>query len=393
MNIADVLIILFFITALFRGVELGVVRQVCSTVGLLAGLFVGAFIQGKLIGVVHSPASKALLSLLIIISAIAVLSSAGEYVGVIIRRRIERARRLKAVDMADRGLGSVVAGATILLFVWLATSIFGSAPLQVVQHQVRNSVIIATLNRSLPPAPDIVAKLGHLIDPNSFPDVFTGLEPNIDTDTPLPSIGELDSAVALARPSVVRIEGAGCGGVSQGSGFVAHENTVITNAHVVAGVEQPYIVDAKGKHRAQVIWFDPDLDMAVLKATNLAGSPLVLQPEPAKNSTPAAVLGYPGGGNLTPNPAIVLNSFRAIGRNIYNQGKTERAVYSVKADIQPGNSGGPLINSEGAVIGLIFAESTTYDNVGYALTMDKVIEGLNLARDRSNTVSTGSCTH
>jgi hypothetical protein len=102
MNIVDVVIILFFITALIRGVELGIVRQACSTVGLLMGFFLGAFIQGKLINLVHGPASKALLSLFTIVAAIAAFSAIGEYAGVAIRSRIERARRLKAIVPADR---------------------------------------------------------------------------------------------------------------------------------------------------------------------------------------------------------------------------------------------------------------------------------------------------
>jgi S1-C subfamily serine protease len=285
-----------------------------------------------------------------------------------------------------------MAGATLLLIVWLSASIFSSVPMQGLQRQIRNSFIIAQLNKSLPPAPDVVAKLGHFIDPNSFPEVFTGLEPKIDTDAPLPSIGDLDSAVKQTRASVVKIEGAGCGGISQGSGFVADTKLVITNAHVIAGVEQPFIVDAAGRHKAKILWFDPDLDIAVLKAEGLAGKPLALSSGIAGNGTHGAVLGYPGGGDLTADPATILDSFRAVGRDIYNRGETERKVYSVKSTIEPGNSGGPVIDKDGVVIGLVFAESTTYDEVGYALTMDEVIEGLALARDRSQTVGTGSCT-
>jgi S1-C subfamily serine protease len=392
LNVVDVIIILFFVTALVRGIELGVVRQLCSTTGLIVGLFVGAFIQGKLIGLVHSPASKAMLALVIILAAIGLFSTLGEYVGVQLRSRIERARRLKALDAADKAVGSVVAGATILLVVWLTASIFTNLPLQAIQRQVSNSFIIAQLNKSLPPAPDVVAKLGHLIDPNGFPDVFTGLEPSIDTDAPLPSIGELDAAVTQTRASVVRIEGRGCGGISQGSGFVADTNLVITNAHVIAGVDEPSVVDGKGRHQARVIWFDPELDMAVLETNNLAGEPLALSATVAAKGAAAAVLGYPGGGDFTADPATILDSFKAEGRNIYNQGKTVREVYSVKSDIRPGNSGGPLIDENGTVIGLIFAESTSYHDVGYALSLDKVIEGLAAARDQSRTVDTGNCT-
>jgi S1-C subfamily serine protease len=391
MNLIDILILLFFITALMRGVELGIVRQLFSTAGLLAGLFVGAFIQGKAIHLAHTPATKALLVLTVITMSIGVFSTACEYAGMVVRQRLEKAKRAKIFDQADRGLGSAMAGATLLAAVWLIASIFVNVPAQSIQRQVKSSVIIAQLNKSLPPAPNVIAKLGHLIDPNGFPNVFTGLEPHIDTDAPLPSIGDLDPAVSEVRASVVKIEGLGCGGISEGSGFVANNNMVITNAHVVAGVKKPVVIDANGEHKTSVILFDPDLDLAVLRTSNLAGKPLQMLGDLAANGTPSAVLGYPGGGDFSAKPASVLESFNAHGRNIYNQGETLRQVYSIKSDVNPGNSGGPLINKKGNVIGVVFAESTTYDNVGYALAMNQVITEFNQAQVRNEVVGTGTC--
>jgi hypothetical protein len=290
MNIVDVIIILFFVSALVRGVELGVIRQLFSTAGLIGGLFLGVFIQGKVIHQASTPDTKAMLTLGIIIACIVVVTAAAEYIGARLKGHIARSR-IRGVDTADRSLGSIAAGATLLLAVWLGAAIFSNAPVDGIQKQLKNSVVIAALNKNLPPAPNVVASLGHLIDPNGFPNVFTGLEPEIDTSRPLPSIGELDSAVQLARSSTVKIEGEGCGGISQGSGFVADTDLVITNAHVVAGVGQPSVLDAGGRHRARVIFFDPDLDMAVLRTTNLAGEPLVMDANPAAKNTSAAILG------------------------------------------------------------------------------------------------------
>jgi S1-C subfamily serine protease len=391
MYVADIIIVLLCITALLRGSDRGFARQFCGTIGLLGGFFLGAAVQGRLIHVVSSPAHKALLSLIIILTAVMLFATIGEYVGQYLKNHIE-ALRFKGIQAADKALGAITAAATSLVVIWLVAAIFASAPLGVFQKQIKNSVIIANLNDQLPSAPGVVARLGHLIDPNGFPDVFTGLEPRIDNTAELPSIGQLDSAVQLARSSVVKVEGAGCGGISNGSGFVADDNLVITNAHVVAGVAQPYIIDAAGRHRTQVLWFDYHLDMAVLWAAHLAGKPLELRSDIAANGTSSAALGYPGGGAFTAQPAVVLDAFKAVGRTIYNQGSTEREVYSIKSDIEPGNSGGPLIDNDGSVIGLVFAKSTNYDNVGYALAMDAVIAGLNQAKDRNHVVGTGSCT-
>jgi S1-C subfamily serine protease len=391
MNLIDILIVLFFVTALARGVELGAIRQLCSTLGVFIGLFLGAFIQGKVIHLVHTPSSKALLAVVIIVLLVGAFSSLGEYLGVAIRLRIERAKRLKLIDQADRAVGSAIAGIAVLLVTWLAASIFSGAPMQSIQKQIQGSVIIAQLNKSLPTAPDVVSRLGHLIDPNGFPDVFTGLEPRIDTEAKLPSLGEMDAAVQKARLSTVKVQGTGCGGITTGSGFVADDGLIVTNAHVVAGVKQPVVIDGNGRHNAKVLAFDENLDIAILQASDLAGEPLAMSTDIAPNGTQGIVLGYPGGGDFTADPASILDSFRATGRNIYNQGKTEREVYSVKAAIEPGNSGGPVVNKDGVVIGVVFAESTTYDDVGYALTMSEVVATLNNAKDRTQAVGTGSC--
>src|SRR5690606_64574 len=125
--------------------------------------------------------------------------------------------------------------------------------------------VIAFLDSRLPSAPEVLTQLGHLIDPNNFPQVFSGLEPSLKTDAPLPDMGDLNPAVQKVRPSVVKIEGEGCNSIVEGSGFVAGDDVVVTNAHVVAGVEDPFVLDQNGRHDAYVVLFDPDLDLAVLR--------------------------------------------------------------------------------------------------------------------------------
>jgi len=390
MNIVDIAIILFFIAALIRGTEMGLVRQICSTIGLFAGLFLGVFIQAKFVHIMHTPTSRAAFVLLVVIASIAIVSSIGEYVGSLLKEHIEQTT-VRIVNTLDKIIGSCVSGATLLMVVWIGAAIFNNTPTFGLQRQIRSSVIIAELNRSLPPSPNIVARLGRLINPNDFPNVFTGLEPSINTNKPLPSIGDLDTAVQKSRASVIKIEGDGCGGITEGSGFVAADDEVITNAHVVAGVQQPYIIDGAGRHKARVVAFDPDLDMAILRAPNLAGQPLHMDLALAANGTSAAILGYPGGGDFSAKPAIILSAFEATGRNIYNQGATDRQVYSIKGDVIPGNSGGPLVDTKGDVVGVIFAKSTAYDSVGYALTIRKVSDEFSQLKNNTASLDTGSC--
>jgi S1-C subfamily serine protease len=141
-----------------------------------------------------------------------------------------------------------------------------------------------------------------------------------------------------------------------------------------------------------VIWFDPDLDFAILRTTELAGKPLIFNKNIASRGSPAVVLGYPGGGAFEADPASVLNQFTAVGRNIYNQKTTEREVYEVSAKVVQGNSGGPLVAQDGTVLGMIFAESTSYENIGYALTNPSLVTAIGQAESSNRSVATGSCT-
>ncbi|HSW80413.1 MAG TPA: MarP family serine protease [Candidatus Saccharimonadales bacterium] len=387
----DILIIFLLLSAIMRGRELGLVRQVCSAVGFFVGLFIGAAIEPRLVNLAHTQLSRALLTLLITLGSAMLFLSLGEFVGVTLKLKLQK--HLEELNKADVLLGAGAGAVTLLLTVWLITPILVRLPFQGLTDSVRNSVIVTRLNTTLPPAPNVIAGLGHLIDPNGFPQVFAGLEPAPPSDVPLPkSLGSLLPAVKADKASVVKIEGNGCGGIVEGSGFVAGDGFVATNAHVVAGITNPIVIDNNGSHQGSVILFDPDLDFAVLRVDNLAGKVLKINTGSVASKTPGAVLGYPGGGGFSAGPATVLDEFTAVGRNIYNQGATKRDVLEVKANIIPGNSGGPLINKDGDVIGVVFAESSSYNQVGYALATQKVVSELHQAEVSDSTVSSGTCT-
>ena len=386
--IVDIVIILLFLSVLIRGREIGLIRQFFSTAGFFGGLFIGAlFIEPHAISLAHTQLSRSLLTLVSTLGTALILLSIGEYIGVVIKSRVQMYR----INKLDVVLGAVAGGMTLLVTVWLAAPVLATLPFPGLQNAVKKSFIVSGINTNLPAAPNVIADLSHIIDPNGFPQVFSGLEPTPPSDTTLPNLGTMQAAVVKDRASVVKIEGRGCGGVVEGSGFVAADNLVITNAHVVAGVKDPYVVDSNGGHQATAIWFDPDLDLAVLRTSNLAGKPLSITTSSTTAGTDSAVLGYPGGGSFTAGAAKVLEEFNAVGQNIYGQGNTARDVYEVKATIIPGNSGGPLVAKDGSVIGVVFAESTTYNQIGYALATKAVVTELNQAEAQNTPVTTGSC--
>jgi S1-C subfamily serine protease len=388
MNLLDVIIILLLISAVYRGYELGLTRQLFSTVGFFFGLFLGSFLQRFTIQLVHTPISKALVALMTTLGLAFFFLGIGEQVGLRLRDTVTRWK----LGKADGVSGSILAGVTLLVTVWLAAAILLTLPLKNTQEQIRGSAIISRLNGSLPPATSVLTGLGHLINPNGFPQVFTGNEPALEGNTTVPGISpQLQAAINKDKVSVVKFEGIGCGGIVNGSGFVVDSDLVATNAHVVAGVSRVYVRDGNGQHTGTVVWFDPELDFAVVRVDNLAGPPLLIKDGLVPNDTKGAVLGYPGGGPLTAGGALVLDPFIARGRDIYNHSVTEREIYSLAAHVIPGNSGGPVIAEDGTVFGVVFAESTTYDNVGYALTTSQIQSAVAQARAQARAVSNGSC--
>jgi S1-C subfamily serine protease len=247
------------------------------------------------------------------------------------------------------------------------------------------------MNRRLPPATETIASLSRLINPNGFPDVFAGQEPAPSQPVDLPGLSGFQTAIAATKDSVVKVSGQGCGGLVEGSGFVVDDNLIATNAHVIAGIDHISVLDGNGIHTAVPIWFDPNLDLAVLRVSNLAGQPLDVDTSIQPNDTPTALLGYPGGGDFRADSSVIRNEFTAIGRNIYGNGQTNRQVYEIQAHVVPGNSGGPVINQHGDVVAMVFAESTDYANTGYALVTKQVMKEIQQAKYQNKTRDTSYC--
>ncbi len=384
----DALIIIFIIFSIYRGREVGFARQAFSATGFFSGIVVGAWLQQFIIKDDMNHIERSLLALLVTLGCALVFLSIGEYFGLLAKRKVKP----RNINKYDNYFGSGLAIVSILFSSWLLAAAVNGLPLNKLNEAIDRSRIIAALNSTLPDAPTFISNIANYINPNGFPQVFIGDGPTPRTDINLPALGEMRPAVEATRDSVVKIEGDGCGGIVDGSGFVVSNGFVATNAHVIAGIKSPLVKDINGTKRATPVWFNADLDFAVLRVSDLAGKPLELTSGSSPAGTPGAVLGYPNGGDFNVSLAAILDQFIASGRNIYDRGSIERDVYEVRAAVVPGNSGGPLINKEGRVMGVIFAQSTSHQNVGYALTSDQVRKDLTTAIQRDRAVSTGQCT-
>jgi S1-C subfamily serine protease len=292
----------------------------------------------------------------------------------------------------DAAMGAIVAILAALAAIWLIAILLTAGPTRDVSRAINRSVIVRALVENLPPAPSVFSRVQQFISVTPFPRVFEGIEPIPAGPIDVPGNAVVQAAVDRAQASTVRVVGVGCGGIQTGSGFVADSGLVVTNAHVVAGIQDPQVEDSRGSHRATPVLFDPALDVAVLRTSGLAGTALPLADGEAKRGQGGAVLGYPGGGRFTAGPGAIVRKFAAIGRDIYGRELTRRDVYQLQAAIRQGNSGGPFVRQDGTVLGVVFAASTTESNVGYALTSQEVLPKLRQARGVTNEVSTGPCT-
>lgn len=212
---------------------------------------------------------------------------------------------------------------------------------------------------------------------------------------PIPDRALLEPAIALATPSTVKITGSACGLSTAGSGVVVSAHLVLTAAHVVAGATETRVVDSVGEHQAIPVIVDPLSDLAMLYVDALGEAPMAINDEPSDRGTVGAVLGYPHAGDLEASAAVVLDSYAADGHDIYGRQSIVRPVLEVQAQILPGSSGGPLVNSQGALIGMVFGQSEDDLDIGYALTspaISKVVdEGLRLTQDGPLPASTEEC--
>jgi S1-C subfamily serine protease len=374
--------------SVFTGFRRGAALQVVTYAGLIAGLVAGALVAPVVAGLTTDPFGQAAGALLTLL----VLAAVGDAIGFLIGRRVWAAARRSRLDPIDAGAGSLVAGAAALLTVWFLAFNLVQGPFPALSRQIRGSAIVTGIDAILPRPPSLLAQVRTFLDRFGFPEVFAGLPPAPAGPVEAPTQAEAARAFDAADQSTVRVVGEACGRVSQGSGFVVRGGLVVTNAHVVAGVSSPQVqLQGGDSFAASTVLFDAGLDVAILRAGETDTPPLDLDTASLDRGAEGAVLGFPGGGDLTGEGAAVLQTIRAQGRDIYGRDVVGRDVYELQARVHPGNSGGPFVTTDGDVAGVVFAASTTDPGVGYALTAAEVDSRVHRASRRRAAVGTGPC--
>lgn len=371
-----------------HGLRQGAAMQLFSFGGFWLGLVIGALLTPPLARLVHTPTAKTVVAAVVVFGCAGIVGGLGRLIGVHSAVALHRLR----LAPLDAALGVAVAVLATLLATWLVASVLVNSRFGTLDAGINDSRIVRALDTVLPEPPGLFSRIESFLSSEGFPVVFSGLPPAAAGPVTPPSNAEVAAAEQAAEASTVKVVGQACNVIQEGSGFVVDGDLVVTNAHVVAGVAHPMVEALDGgPYATQVLLFDPKLDLAVMRVPGLHEPSLTIDPDMAPQGTVGAALGYPGGGPFTAVPAAVAGAFAAVGYDIYGNAQTTREVYQIDATIRPGNSGGPLVEPDGTVVGVVFARSTTNGDLGYALATPAVLTEVQRAEGVTSTVSTQGC--
>lgn len=372
-NLIDVLIVVAALVGLANGYRRGFWLSLAQYLGLLIGVMLGAASARYVLDylAINNASARPLGAVLVLVIGGSLGSSVGFAVGEPIRRNILRTGIHTSTDSVA---GAALSAFAVLVICWFLGLSFSRGPSPEIAQQIQRSSVLHALDTLAPRPPPFLASVQQVLAGVQFPPVFAGLEPTLPGALPVPAT--VDSpGINLTAQNVVKVSSVGCGGIVTGSAFPVGKGYVVTNAHVVSGTTSHNIQKADGTSiRATVVFFDPERDVAVLYAPGFTAAGVTFGS--AQRGTQGAVIGYPGGGVEKIVPAVVDGSVQAQGRDIYNQNLVTRQIFVLQASVRPGNSGGPLVDTQGRVLGMVFATSASDPNQAYALTDDEISSDL-----------------
>jgi S1-C subfamily serine protease len=386
-NVVDLVLLLLVLAAAIQGLRVGALTQLLTFGGFWLGLALGILVVVGFLASVRPGPFKIAMTLLVVLGLAVTMGVAGRIVGSWSHATVKRLH----LGSVDNVLGVMVAVVAALVSAWLVASVLSQSRFTWVTAQIQRSDVLKTVDEILPPVPSAFAEVEAFLSGQGFPSVFVQLSPPIVSPATVPSTAAAQRIASGAVGSTVKVIGPACGYVQEGTGFVVGPHLVMTNAHVIAGESAPSISTDGTEYPATPVYFDPSLDLAILRTDAPLGPPLELATDQADRGASAAIVGYPNNGNESVQPAGIAGPLVAEGRDIYNRGLVVRKVYEIDASVQPGNSGSPLITDDGKVVGVVFSRSTAYNDVGYALASPALVSRLDQATGRAAAVSTGGC--
>jgi S1-C subfamily serine protease len=387
----DLVLILLMLVFAASGYRQGFVTGVLSFAGFFSGALVGLQLGPMLANQFADSAVRVIVSL-ISVFGLAVLGQAlAGWLGTHLRRAISN----RAGQVADDVGGAFVSLLAVVLVAWLVAVPLGVSSLPWLARSVRDSAVLNVVDDVMPErAKALSNKLSDSVDQRGFPNVLGGLTPTRVREVPEPNPALARSQVVVnGRRSVVKVLGTApsCSRRIEGSGFAYGAERVMTNAHVVAGTEEVEIELNGDRLDARVVVYDPKRDLAVLYVPGLRAPAMAFADRDVASGTDAVVLGFPLDGPYNPQPARVRDVGEITGPDIYESGDVTREVYTIRALVRSGNSGGPLVASDGLVLGVIFAAAADDRNTGFAVTAAEAASIASAGKERTRRTGTGDC--
>ena len=392
-DLLDLILIALAAAFAVAGYRQGFIVGILSFAGFLGGAAVGAsFAPALARSLVQGSAQQALVAIVAVFVAAMIGQLLASAIGAAVRSRVH----WRPATLIDSVAGAAISVISVLLIAWLIGSAVVNAPFAMVTAQVNRSAVLHAVDGVMPPAArTMFSDFRSLLASGPYVQVFgaLGAEPALTVAPPSPAV--LASAgLVRSRNSIVKVMGIApsCSRRIEGSGFVISPQHVLTNAHVVAGVSLKQTVTTRLgiSLQATVVMFDPERDLAVLYVPGLNARPLSFA-GPASLGDEAIVAGYPRDHPFTVVPARVGDDQLAQAPDIYQAKEVTRQIYSIRADVEPGNSGGPLLAPGGRVYGVVFAAAVGVKDTGYALTGSEVEGDAHAGAAKTTPVPTQNC--
>ena len=389
--IVDGFIVVAVLAAMTSGWRQGGLASLLSAVGILAGFIIGLGVAPLVLQITDQVGIRFLLALGMLILLIGLGQLLGSALGHAIRDRM----KTKSGQRVDSSFGAILMSVFSLVLIWLIATPMATGLSNSVGKGVRESAILREVNKVMPDElTQLPRSISGMLNDSGLPPVMMPWEDGSSVDVEAPNIEVADQAMVQdIRPSVVHViaDADGCRRRMMGSGFVTADNYVVTNAHVVAGTQTAYVDTVVGIKEARVVYYNPEVDIAVLRAENLGLEPLAWADGPAYTGDDAVVMGFPHTGPFTASAARIRERVNIAGPDIYSNSRVERESYILRGTVVQGNSGGPLISSDGTVLGLIFGASVDDTDTGYAITAEEVRAHVGDVTRFENSVDTQEC--
>ncbi|MFD1151629.1 MarP family serine protease [Saccharothrix hoggarensis] len=393
MNWVDLLVLALAAFAAVSGARQGMVVALPAFVGVLIGLVLGTQLAPLVVAQFDNVVTKVVFAVGIVVLLVALGETLGVYVGRSIKPRVNSS----PLRGADNALGAIVQGAVVFVVAWMiALPLTVVAGLPGLAKSLNQSVILSTVDGAMPQAARTLSNdLQTLFDVSGFP---AAMDPF--NQTPLKEVGppnpalSADPIVQQLRPSVLKVRGRApsCSRALEGTGFVISPERVMTNAHVVAGTTEVAVEVGRGQFDATVVHYDAQTDVAILAVPDLEARPLEFRTDEIAQGEDGIVLGYPLDGPYTASEARVRERIQMLrGPDIYDAQTVTRDVYTIRATVRSGNSGGPLVDPQGRVMGVVFGAAVDDQETGFVLTAQEVADEVAKAPSMVRRASTQTC--